>query len=265
MSYKKSLIKILEPILLGMVFPVKVFKTVVTGSTGGVNTIDIYVCDVFHAQVGFSITIGPNSFEIISVDDALNIITVTGTATITAPLCFHLYEPYFFHGTPRETNTEIVQQKDAFSKTPMFWLMETYTETFHDDPEDSHERDSDIRFFFLTQSSFAKQTEALHQDYLEPMKRLMQNFIEVYNAQRDIFEKWDFDYKVIPHTKFGVYINNLGYKAALFADQLSGIEVQATLKILKKDQCGCRGEEVYFTDESGILFIGEDNQLLIME
>lgn len=259
MNYRKSLIDILEPLVASMVFPITIYKQIVTG-----NDHLLYVNDVYHAQVGFNAIIDGLPYKIISVNAALNQMTVTdeeNSGAITAT-SFHLYEPYFFHGTVRETDAELTQNQNAFTKTPMIWVMDGFEETENEDPDSAIERVSYPRIFFLTQSDFSKVTNELHDNYEEPMKRLKDQFVKLIRDNYDRFEVSDWSTKITRYSKFGVYINS-SIDKSLFADNLSGIEIQPSFNILSIDGC-CQEEPIFITDEDGVPLIGNDNEMIIL-
>lgn len=262
MKYKVSLADILELLTVSMVFPVTINNVAISGDLQTLS-----VCDVYHAQEGFIFEIGGIDYTIQSVDPALKQIVLDKGITnpLTAGTSSNLYEPFFFHGTPYAINSEVIGQKKISDKrTPMVWLLEEFSEVFHDDTENTHERDSDVHIFFLTHGDFKKVINEMASDYIEPMSRLMENFIKAHNKERRIFEHWDLDYKVTRYSKFGIYITNKGEGANLFADTLSGVENEITLKLLKNNVCGCIADDVYVSDEEDIIYLADDNESLLI-
>jgi hypothetical protein len=270
MNYKRSLSDILELIVASMVFPINVYKNDNTNfNTTGEEV--LYVDDVYHAQVGFIVSIGNYTYTILAVDAWHRTIKVkctqTAPSSIPAKTYFRLYEPFFFHGTPMTTNTEVISSKKlGTDKVPMFWLLENYQETYFDDPEEAHERESTVRLFALTEADFNKPSQNIHDNNVEPMARLMQFFIYTINTERQTFEKWDYKYTQNRYNKFGVYINNQGPQANLFADNLSGVENQSTLKLLKVGDCCHDLDDNYLNQEDSdfLLMLAEDDESLLI-
>jgi hypothetical protein len=236
MTPKRSLIDILETAIQAMAFPITIWKVTATVA----NTWQLNVDNLYHAVKGYIISIGGNNYTIVSVNDDTSPLQLTVTDPTgllpapTAQTSFNLYSPFFFHGMPRDSSAEMKQEQNAFNKYPMIWLMETFTETFYDDPEDANERDSQVKLYFLTDSQFeTNQTNDLYEIYLLPMRRLLDSFIDMVNTQYSYFVQWNLKYNVTNYPKFGVYIRGKGVAENLFADNLTGCELDIVLKITK--------------------------------
>lgn len=249
----ESLKDILNDMTFAMIFPVKVYKVVQLDAT----TLRFYVDNAWHAEPKRTFDLQGNTYTIKAVDNFGVSIDTDTNILPSFPDTFNLYGPYFFHGTPIETNTDLQDITDANDKTPMVWLMENFSEDFHLDPEDPHERTSTVRLFFLTQSDFSLTTEAIHERYIKPMRRLMENWLA--NMKRNFtFEIWDKDYTVTDYTKFGVFIQNKGVPTQLMADKLTGCELSITFNILKRGSCCVpQSEEQYLATEAGIILANE--------
>jgi hypothetical protein len=212
--------------------------------SNGVYTITLEVCEPYYAQPGFNVTIDGNEYEITLVSNTQ--IKVEGAVAIalTAPFTFDLYPLYFFHGTPRDTNTEITKIKNAADKTPMVWLLEIFDEKFNDEQSESvHVLESSPRLFFLTQSDFSKYTSDDFQERaIKPMRRLMEYFIEELKQYPHTknFDMTDFAPSPIKsYPRFGVYITNKGVDKSMFADDLTGVELPATYLIYSQQCVTC--------------------------
>lgn len=232
MSHRRSIIDIIEGVVNSMTFPVKVNSVI--ANVDGTQTLQ--TCDIFHAQPGFGVTIAGNDYTIVSINADLHEITISAGVAVATPVTFNLYAPFFFHGTPRQTNVELTQVMDASSKTPMVYLLEEVTETFFN-AEDIRERESVLRLFFLTQADFERWlTEDFHTNAVEPMRRLLDGFIEALGNDKTI-DTEEIDYSVTNRQRFGVFITNSGYEKALFSDKLSGCELNITIPVRKKNIC----------------------------
>lgn len=259
--HRESLIDILKPIVEAMVFPIRIYKN-------DVNGIDykLHVNNVYHSQIGFEAIIGGNPYTIKEVNYSLNILTVTdetGTTPITVTE-FNLYEPYFFHGTPIETGAELMPINDASKKTPMIWVMDGFTDTDDEDAESTTDRISKPRIFFLTQCNFNKVTNQLHDEYERPMRSLKNSFEKAIKNEWALFDTIDWKVDVIAYNKFGVYIQNKGVPDSLFADQLSGIEIQPSFNILKNGDC-LTPPTIFLADECDELLLDECNNILTLQ
>jgi len=238
MIYNKSSIDIIREVVEAMTFPM-----VITNIATTLNNHILTVCDIKHAQPGFSIQIGATTYLILDIDAENKTITIQGTPTpvLTA---FDLYKPFFFHGTPIATGIELIQEKQAFNKTPMVWFLENFVDHFYKGKQDMRNRDLRARLFFLTQADHEKWlTDDAYKNAIEPMHRLQELFLEELVKKPGIFDMVDFEYDRINYAKFGVYINNKGTEKNLFVDKLSGCEMPfAPLTILKHPCVQCETE-----------------------
>lgn len=221
MSYRPLAIDIIGQAVGAMTFPVEV-KKVVQNNDG---TQTLTVCDAFHAQAGFPVVIDEVEYQITAVEYNPDKITVSGSTTITAD-GFELYHPYFFHGTPIATGVELSNQTDSFMKTPMVWMMEQYDEEIYLNNHNPYDRTLSVRLFFLTQGDHENwETSDAYQNAIIPMRRLQERFEQLMIDSPDKFNTDVLSVEILNYAKFGVYINNKGMPKGLFADKLSGCEM----------------------------------------
>lgn len=263
MRSKESLINIIQDVVVNINCLVEIRTITSSGSDYLLK-----VCDVKWAQAGYTLTIGSQPYKILSVDWVKKELLVTpdGHAIAITAKQFLLYRPFFFHGTPIDTGTDLAKQANLSKKTPMIWLLETFEEEFNENNDEEEERRSPVRLFFLTQADLKKRPEQLQKEYVECMTRLKDAFIEAIEANHSRFDTNDLHYNTKYYPKFGVYITEKGVEKKYWADDLSGCEIDPQLLILKVDSC-CRGkdrfyfsdeEETYiFTDENGVPFTSE--------
>lgn len=232
--YKRDIIDIIRSVVSSMTFPVTI-QSVIADGGNYVLTVD----DIYHAQPTFAQTIDGTLFKIVDIDADANTITLSTTdvsVDITffdTHTSFDLYTPYFYHGTPIATNDELQDKKRAKNKTPMVWFLEQFEETFFE-YGGRKERDSSIRLFFLTQAKHKDwQTDDAYHNAIQPMHRLAENFIDALKAYKEdcrlVFNTEDEQKLTIKrrnYAQFGVYISMKGMEENLFADQLSGCEIQ---------------------------------------
>lgn len=229
MIYKDNLIDVVGGIVASMNFTTDVISVVDNGD--GSQTLTL--CDIFHSQPGFEITIGPDVYTIMSIDPFNSSITIWPSAPLVTASQVTIYPAKYYHGTPIETSTELDQEKDANAKTPMVYFMENFTERFFEDVDDVRERVSNIRLFFLTQADFSNwQTEDFYTNAIEPMRKLMENWIATLKLDKR-FDTNEQEFTAINHARFGVHINGKGTLQSLFVDNLSGVEIQIPLLKLK--------------------------------
>lgn len=220
MSYRKSTIDLLRDIANAMTFTVEIKS--VTQNTDGTQTLS--VCDIFHAQSDFTVTIDSYSYSITAIDANAKTITVKGTPTITAT-SFDLYKPYFFFGTPIQTGMELNKESEVnIEHTPMIYLAIPYQD------KDSYDnspitRQTTFDLYFLTKGSDGEWlNERLFDEGVFPMRRLMENFVQAIIDEVKTFD-------IIPASQisapkdfpnFGVYLQGKGIPKRMWTDKLSG-------------------------------------------
>lgn len=232
MKYTATAIDILRAVA-DQIDPTITIDNVVDNGNG---TYDIITCDVKYAIVGFSVTIGSNQYKIIEVDDTT--ITVSGSVAITAET-FDLYPVYFYHGTPIETNAQLEQVNNASDKTPMIWVLENINETIYRQEDTNLDRSINCRIFFLTQADNERWfNDDAYLYAIEPMRRLMQMFIDIIESNVGSFYTDDLTYNSTAYSKFVVYISNKGTLKNMFADKLAGVEANiGSLIVVKGYEC----------------------------
>jgi len=232
MVYAQELTDILDDLISTMTFPVIIGNVTVNAD----DSITLECDNIYHAQAGFEVEINSLTYVITEIDQANESITVTGTGTISNGDTFDMYSPFFFHGTPIATNTELVQEAQALNKTPMFWLWENFEEDWKDE-ESSLEREVEIELFALTQANFEEwMTSDAYENAIKPMKRLIELFVQALKVS-SLFETDFLTYRTENYSKFGVFIRNKGASKNLFADKLSGVGTKINLRIFKTEPC----------------------------
>lgn len=235
MEYHEPIEDIIGDTISSMSFPVVIYKVDATGNTYVLN-----VDDVYHAQVGAQniVTIGGNPYTITGVTygdrtcpDSVDVLTVEdiGTSGPITSTSFEMYSPFFIYGTLTETGTEL--PTDNSLCTPMIFLRldETLEESFHEDPEDPHERDTTCEIACLTQGIYEQKTQELLDGGVTPMRRLMANFFEALKNEIKTYEIYDFN----PKAKYYVKVYVRDSKKQLWSNKLSGVWDRVNLKILK--------------------------------
>jgi hypothetical protein len=220
--YREDTIDILASVVAAMQFPVAI-----TGiaSVGDMHTLK--VCDIYHVQNGFSVTIGGNSYQVVDFQYP-DTIVVQGSQPIMVD-AFEMYRPYFFHGTPVESSAELQQNNNAFTKYPMIWVMENFRDVFYDFNFSSIERDIRASIFFLTTADHSRWLTAnAYKEAIQPMRRLEEQFMRTLVGMSNRFLMDEFDEEVENYAKFGVYIREKGMDKNLLADELAGCELKAS-------------------------------------
>lgn len=232
MRFRKPSTDIIEEIVALMTPTVEITDVVTSGSQHTLS-----VCNPYWIQRGMVLTINGNDYTVTSVTYP-NTVVVTGSAPITVT-SFTLTAPYFFHGTPLATSEEMEQIPDAADKTPMVWMMEGYTDRNFYDDRNPYDRELTCRLFGLTQKlEESETTDQAYDGCIEPMRRMMEYFVERINGVPGTANLDDFIYDFIHYAKFGVYITMKGTPKALFADNLGGVELPLErLKLYRRQSC----------------------------
>ena len=230
---RKETVDIIKDLVSEMSFEV-IIKLITDNGDG---TYTLSTCNTYHLQECFKITYESAQWTITNVvkDTSITIKPVLDSTPAPTTLSFDAYDPYYFHGTVIQTNLELEQITNSNLKTPMVYLLEVLEDTFFN-RDAQNERESDLRLFFLTQANFEDwKTQDSYKNAIEPMRSLCYSFIDVLNKSKNIgiFAS----YRVINHTKFGVFVTDKGYEERIFNDNLAGVELRITLPILQVNDC----------------------------
>lgn len=235
-NYPEDLSLILAREVSQMTFPMVITDMVVNPDL----TISLEVCDLYHAEPGRIVTIGGNDYTIISIDDTTSTMVLSAGPAIVVST-FDLYGIFFFQGTPIDVEKQIKDIPNAVNKTPMVFLLIPYNEHTFDDLNDPRSRDAKVSLFCLTQANFEQWSTGNFMDNaVRPMKRLQWNLKNKLKADTEVFQFVGKEYDVVPRVKFGVYISNKGVQKGFAAMDLSGVQWDVTLTILKpcgSDEC----------------------------
>ena len=239
MTLQPLLPDVLKELVEAMVFPVS--YTTATDNTDGTYTLG-GICNIFHAQPGFKITIDGNEYEIKDYgtdDDGYALLLKAGSNPLpAAPNTFNLYIPFFFHGHPIQQNVEL-KDKMPEDKTPMIYFMEPYDTVKDASWDSSIDSRSTVVLCFLTQAKTHEwETKDFYYHCIKPMNALMEKFIEVIKTSNKFYTE-EMVYKPAYHSKFGINIRELGTKKEYFAELLSGCSVQLFLQMYKIESCDC--------------------------
>jgi len=144
--------------------------------------------------------------------------------------------PTYFHGTVRNTNAELLKIKDGTQKYPMIYCLEVFNEVFTGDPELSKERDSSLRLFFLGSNNYKDWiTEDHYQKVIIPLRNMVDSFVSYVNNGEGFAELEP--YTTVNHVNFGTFAADNGNLKWLLDGNISGIELDITLPILKSLTC----------------------------
>ena len=257
MKYSRNFISIVKEVVLLIDRDMEIRSVTNDG-----NNFVLRVCDVKYAQKGYKVTIDDLEYKIEAVNFTNKTITVSGPS---APMVtfFRLYAPYFFHGTPRETATEAGNPDHANLVTPMIFLNETFEE--EQDFSGTATVDRIIRpgIYALGQRPEDKFSKDLQDLYVNPMRRLMELFIDSAKRQTQLLDMTEYKTSIVNYYKFGVYATNSGVKKNLFAMPLSGCSNIGQIGLYAADEecCSesCETESNRILNEDGSWVLNENN------
>jgi hypothetical protein len=222
---------------------VTLINTELTGTSAWVDngdgTYTITLCNTYWLNTMETVTIDSVEFtDLVVVKDTS--LTVTG-ASIPTAITFFLDVPSYYHGTVIQTNEEITASSpNVTARTPMVYLLEIISDDFKSD-EDSLERTSDLRLFFLTEADEKNwKTDTHYTDAIDPMRKMVSFFVDEVLKKSKGLGKIE-EYTVTNHANFGVYTTDKGHTKKIFNDSYSGCELRITLPIKADMSCGCDG------------------------
>jgi len=149
---------------------------------------------------------------------------------------FDLPSPYFITGTRLAANSEwTIATNDVTAKTPIVWLLETTREKIFG-REQTLERASDLRLFFLDETNAKDYYTKDHRvQVVQPMTQLVEALIQTINARANFDDVEDF--QLVTFSRFGVE-QETGFIQNIIDANLSGVELQFTLQKFKEN-CKC--------------------------
>jgi hypothetical protein len=257
MVYSRNFITLLKEVVLIIDRDMEI----VSATDNGDGTFSLRVCDVKYAQKGYKVTIDDIEYKITYVDFKNKTITISGPSIPTVTF-FRLYAPYFFHGTPRETATEVSNPDHANLITPMIFLNETFEEDSTFDDISSVDRVVKPGIYALGQRPEDKFSKDLQEFHVEPMRRLMELLIATAKKQTQLFDLTNYRTSIVNYSKFGVYVTNAGVKKNLFAIPLAGCSNIGDIGIYASDDECCQDDSCH-TDSNRML--DEDGSYLLDE
>lgn len=246
MIYKESSIDVIASLIDSLTFPVEIISIVNVGS----GKHNITVCDMYHAQPGFTVNIGGKDYVITDIVPSVSsecgtrvydVLKVKGDAANITATTFDMYPPFFFYGTPMAEGTELAQENQAKKKTPMYWLrLDDFSDhVYPNDGLERRERDIKFRIYPLTQADHEKWlTAQATKEGVKPMYRLAEILIKAIEAMPQRFDTDSLEYDIPAiFPKFGVISINRGVEKSLWHDKLSGVELSISLTVYKQTRC----------------------------
>lgn len=199
----------------------------------GTNTV-LTVCNLFNLRAGMVVQVDSLPYTVLSVSHANETFTVVGD--LTGTFLYEVPNPFYFWGTPMQGQTEISNTAPV-DKYPFVFLAELMRER---NPGEFSPivRESDVRLFFLDEMN--KQdwhTRELYSEVLIGLNKLVNAFISQLRASAQFYtEQTTFERS--NRSDFGLqFATNTGSVQALFADNLSCVELSFTLSVRRC--CAC--------------------------
>lgn len=228
-------------------------------------------CNTMWLSVGDNLTVGSDTWVVKEV--SINSYFVVTGVTITIPETIDLVLPYYYHGTVMSTNSELNMTKISSDKFPMIYCLEVFREVYNSNPADAIERESSMRLFFLTENNFKNWiTEDHYENVINPLRSMLDSFVSGVNDGVG-FGKIE-DFTTTNHVNFGTFTANEGHLKNLFDDNLSGIELEVTIPIVRDMDCStkycaptplCLDAIAYNSDNSYSVSIESGNSQLLAD
>lgn len=201
------------------------------------TTYKLFTCNTYYLAPQSKVTINSVIYSVVSLVN--NQYLIVSGASLPVKGVYSLPNPYFTHGTVKQSNEELSIESDMFKKTPMVFLRRPFSEVFNNGQQ-SDERNVDLTLYFLTQADFEHwQIDAFDENAIKPMYNLMKAFVDMLNSNKYINKANINDYRIEEKIKFGVYVNDKGYESSVFNDTLSGVQLNINLPIRKNYICNC--------------------------
>lgn len=201
------------------------------------GTFTITVCNTINIREQSPFKIGATDYTAISVDTQYREITFESLIAPTINDIVYGSVPFYFHGTPMATGSEITHILETSNKLPMIYLLEIITDNKDNDPESSIDRLSTVSLFFLDEANFGDwDTDQHYSEAIVPMMNYAELFVNYLNDTPNVgrIDNYDLTY----HAKFGLNIRTSGgHIQNLFPEKLSGVQLRITLPILKSLSC----------------------------
>lgn len=211
-------------------------------SDDGENT-SIVVERTYHTRFHSIVNDTISDFTVLSVDESTKTIVISGLINTSNPIT--LNPPFYFHGTPFNTNAELDLIRQTADKVPFIYLYEVLSERVNNDPDSLFQSEPTLNLFFL--DIFNKRgdlkTDQHYKSVIIPMRNLLNEFIIALNASSRVglFD----DYRVINRVNFSDDRTFSGREDSLTGEQmssifnlsLSGVQLSCTFPILLDLNC----------------------------
>ena len=203
----------------------------------GTYTLD--VCKTYWFTVGdrFPDTVRIDEYHTItevvkdtSITISSNITPANNEATLPTPL--------FYHGTIIAGTNELTNIRNHETESrPIIYLLEQFDETYFNE-ESSYDRTSNLRLFFLLDSSFSWETPEHYTKVINPIRTLVNYFIDTVIKGNKLFDSEEIqEIDTTTRVRFGVYTSDRGTLIKALNEDYSGIEIRFSLPMFKPNVC----------------------------
>jgi VCBS repeat-containing protein len=203
----------------------------------GTYTLD--VCKTYWFTVGdrFEDTVSLGTYHTISEVVKDTSITISSTMLPTNNEAT-LPTPLFYHGTIIAGTNELtnIRNHETESK-PIIYLLEQFDETYFNE-ESSYDRISNLRLFFLLDSSSSWETPEHYTKVINPIRTLVNYFIDTVIKGNKLFDSEEIqEIDTTTRVRFGVYTSDRGTLVKALNEDYSGIEIRFSLPMFKPNVC----------------------------
>lgn len=212
-----------------------------TGNTvvfdSGTNTSTFKTCDTLWVLQNGNITIDTVEYPVVSVIRNTSIV-VTGDLSALTTFSFTVANPFFIHGTPRQTTSErTIMRKDGVKNlTPLAYLFEPINEAFNNELNPV-QRNITIRLAILNNYKQEQFTDDIYSYSIEAMRNYSEKLIDVIKNDVKRVEKDEVTYRFTSYPKYGQFINRSGSTQNIFNENLSGVEINLTIPLKYELNC----------------------------
>lgn len=165
----------------------------------------------------------------ITFADAVDLSPYNDCINVRLPL------PFYDHGTPLMVQPRWSNLSDDV-KYPMVYLFERIREV-EQSRQSSLDTVADLTMLFAINANYKDwNTDQHYQNAIDVMRRYYDEFRYQLDEQSSKFYQYEENYALYSHANFGVYMDRKGHTQRIFAENISGVELNFTLNVRK---CKC--------------------------
>lgn len=218
---------------------------IVTGKSDWIDNTDgtftLNLCKTYWFSVGDKFEDEVNIGVFYTISDVVKDTSITITSNVQPSTSnAKLTKPLFYHGTVIAATNELTGIRNQTNDTyPVVYLLEQFDETYYNE-ENSLDRLSNLRIFFLLDSNYGWQTPEHYEKVITPMRSLLNYFVDVVLDKSAYIDEEQIDsFDTTNRVRFGVYRTEQGNVVKQLSEDYSGIELRINLPILKANCVKC--------------------------